>query len=65
MLCYKGVCKYKTDNSDLCLKDKDNGKKPSKCDLVLVHSGTRWKECRYGSVSCKDNCYAYEWCKET
>lgn len=64
MLCYKGVCKFKTDNSDLCLKDKDNGKKPKKCDLHRL-DGTQFKECRYGSVSCEGNCYRYAWCTET
>lgn len=65
MLCSKGVCKYKTDNSGLCLKDKDNGFKPRKCDLHHCEENWQCKECRYGSVSCKENCYMYAWCTET
>lgn len=63
MNCYKGVCKYKTNNSDLCLKDKANGQKANKCDMVKEFNHIH--KCRYGSVNCKDNCYMFNNCMET
>ena len=63
MNCYKGVCKYKTDNNDLCLKDIENGAKPIKCDIIKEYHHIH--KCHYGSVTCKDNCYMFDFCKET
>lgn len=64
MNCSKGICKYKTDNSNLCLRDKDNGHKPRKCDMVHTCINPPSHDCRYGSVTCED-CYAYGQCTET
>lgn len=65
MNCYKGVCRYKTDNHNLCLKDKENGEKPKKCDMIKESQYIPLHKCRYGSVTCKDNCYMYLSCQET
>lgn len=62
MNCYKGVCKYKTDNSELCMRDVEEGKQPKKCDIV--RNSQHDDVCRYGRVSCMD-CYAYSFCTET
>lgn len=64
MNCYKGICKYKTDNSNLCLKDKENGLKPRKCDLHHNENNAWIKECRYGMTTCKENCYWFNSCVE-
>ena len=64
MYCYKGVCKYKTDNSYLCLKDLDNGLKPQKCDLHRNEKISWIKECRYGVTTCTENCYWFNRCVE-
>lgn len=62
MNCWKGVCKYKTENSDLCTRDVKEGKEPKKCDMK--HEPQYHDVCRYGRVSCED-CYAYSFCTET
>lgn len=61
MNCYKGICIYRTDNTELCLKDKDMGHKPQKCDIEA--EGLHIHKCRYGSVPC-EQCYLYIGCTE-
>ena len=63
MNCYKGICKYKTDNTNLCIKDKDEGKKPSKCDMIKDNQYIH--KCHFGYVTCADNCYMFDNCQET
>ena len=62
MNCWKGICVYRTDNTNLCLQDKLKGEKPKPCDMHgNVQTG---HECRHGYVDCKQ-CYAYFFCNET
>lgn len=61
MNCYKGICKHRTDNNELCTKDIEKGIQPQKCDMK--HEPQYNDVCRYGFVGCKQ-CYAYDICKE-
>ena len=61
MNCYKGVCIFRQDKTELCEKDREEGKEPKKCDMVKEGQGHR---CRHGLVGCKD-CYRYAYCTET
>lgn len=62
MNCWRGICKYKTDNSNLCMLDVEKGNKPKKCDIEK--KGQCWHECRHGNVPCKQ-CWWYYGCIET
>lgn len=64
MNCWKGICKYKTDN-DCCLHDE------LKCDVERVGSpGAQYHTCHYErtnenfKLTCYDACYFYDTCEE-
>ena len=64
MNCWKGICKYKTDNGNLCLLDKDKGLPVKPCDME--HEPQHTDKCRhFDALTCRKHCYAYLWCQET
>lgn len=64
MNCWKGICKYKTDNGGLCTLDKDKGLPVKPCDME--HEPQHTDKCRhFDALTCRKHCYAYLWCQET
>lgn len=60
MNCWKGVCMYKEDETQLCTYKDDN----KKCDMQ--NNGQCSHKCRHFEyVTCKEHCYRYGVCDET